>query len=168
MQHKKSRRVALGENANLYFENRLTIQYQIQEMLRVERIFDAAGINEELESYNPMIPNGKNLKATFMLEFPNIEERKTRLESLKGIEDKVFIQVAELDKVYPISDEDLERENEEKTSAVHFSRFEFNDEMIAALHAGAELKVGSEHENYFVAAYVVSDDIRASLLSDFS
>jgi len=134
MQHKKYRRVALGENANLYFENRQTIQYQIQEMLRIERIFDSAGINEELETYNPMIPDGKNLKATFMLEFPNIEERKVRLSELKGIEDKVYLQVDGFDKVTPISDEDLERENEEKTSAVHFSRFEFTSEMIAAVN----------------------------------
>ena len=168
MQHKKNRRLAIGPNANLYFEDRLTMQYQIQEMLRVERIFDAEGINEELETYNALIPDGKNLKATFMLEFDDIEVRKKRLTQLKGIEDVVYLQVEGFAKVNPIADEDLERENEEKTSAVHFLRFEFKDEMISALRSGAKLFAGIDHANYVQPEVTVSENIRASLTSDFT
>jgi hypothetical protein len=167
MQHKLNRRLEIGSNATLYFEDVLTMQYQIQEMLRVERIFDAAGINEELETYNALIPDGKNLKATFMLEFPEIEERKRRLTELKGIEDVVYLQVEGFDKVYPIADEDLERENEEKTSSVHFLRFEFHDEMISALKNNADLIAGIEHENYTEPQVKVALGIRDSLTKDF-
>lgn len=168
MAHKQNRRLAIGPNATLYFEDRLTMQYQIQEMLRAERIFDAEGINEELETYNTLIPDGKNLKATFMLEFPEIEERKQRLTELKGIEDVIYLQVDGHSKVTPIADEDLERENDEKTSAVHFLRFEFQDDMIAALKSGAKLTAGIEHKNYSEPQVVVADAIRNSLLKDFA
>lgn len=168
MQHKKNRRLAIGPNANLYFEDRLTMQYQIQEMLRVEKIFDAEGINEELETYNALIPDGKNLKATFMLEFAEIAERKKRLTELKGIEDQVYLQVDGFAKVHPIADEYLERENDEKTSAVHFLRFEFADEMISALKSGAKLHAGIEHENFSEPEVIVAENIRESLAKDFS
>jgi hypothetical protein len=124
LEHKKRRQVALGPNATLYFEDRLTIQYQVQEMLRIERIFEPAGIDEELSAYNPLIPDGSNWKATFMLEYPDVEQRKRELARLIGVEDKVWVQVEGHDKVYAIADEDLERDTEEKTSSVHFLRFE--------------------------------------------
>jgi hypothetical protein len=122
--HKKNRRLDLGTNAALYFEDRLTMQYQVQEMLRIEKIFEADGIREELDAYNPLIPDGSNWKATFMVEFPEVEERKAMLAKLVGIEDRVYVQVADFGRVHPIADEDLDRDTEEKTSAVHFLRFE--------------------------------------------
>ena len=130
MSHKKSRQLPLGEHARLYFEDALTIKYQIQEMLRIEKVFEASGINEELESYNPLIPDGHNWKATFMVEYPDPQERATRLAELIGIEDKVWMQVEDCDRVYPIADEDISRENEVKTSSVHFLRFELSPEEI--------------------------------------
>ena len=166
LEHKKNRRLNLGTNAALYFEDRLTMQYQIQEMLRIEKIFEADGINEELEAYNPLIPDGSNWKATFMVEFPEVEERKAMLSQLVGIEDRVYVQVADFDRVYPIADEDLERDNEEKTSAVHFLRFELPPEQVAALKAGASLIAGIDHENYRVEISPVPDNIRASLVDD--
>ena len=132
--HKRNRRLELGTNAALYFEDRMTMQYQIQEMLRIERIFEAEGINDELEAYNPLIPDGSNWKATFMVEFPRVEERKAMLSQLIGIENRVYVQVADFDRVHPIANEDLARETEEKTSAVHFLRFELPPEQVAALH----------------------------------
>ena len=131
--HKRNRRLDLGTNAALYFEDRLTMQYQVQEMLRIERIFEADGINEELEAYNPLIPDGSNWKATFMVEFPEEEERREMLTRLVGIEDRVYIQVVDFDRVFAIADEDLERADETKTSAVHFLRFEFPSEQVSAL-----------------------------------
>ena len=128
LEHKKNRRLDLGTNAALYFEDRLTMQYQVQEMLRIERIFEADGINEELEAYNPLIPDGTNWKATFMVEFPDIAERKAMLTQLVGIEDRVYVHVADFERVYAIADEDLERADDEKTSAVHFLRFELPPE----------------------------------------
>ena len=166
MAHKKHRRVALGPHATLYFEDRLTIQYQVQEMLRTERIFEAAGIQEELDAYNPLIPDGSNWKATMMVEYSDIEERKQALAKLIGIEDKIYMQVAGYDKVYPIADEDLERETEEKTSAVHFLRFELSAEMVKALKSGAELSAGVEHAHYQVEVSPVRQDIRDSLVGD--
>jgi hypothetical protein len=130
--HKQDRRLSLGTNAALYFEDRLTMQYQVQEMLRIERIFEADGINEELDAYNPLIPDGSNFKATFMVEFPEAEERRAMLTQLIGIEDRVYVQVAGFDRVFAIADEDLERADEEKTSAVHFLRFEFPAEQASA------------------------------------
>jgi hypothetical protein len=166
LQHKSNRRLALGTNAALYFEDRMTMQYQIQEMLRIERIFEADGINEELEVYNPMIPDGSNWKATFMVEFPDEEERRAMLTQLVGIEDLVFMQVGELDKCYAIADEDLERADETKTSAVHFMRFELPAGQVAALKEGAKLSAGIDHENYKVRISPVAENIRLSLLGD--
>ncbi len=168
MAHKKNRQVAIGPHATLYFEDRLTIQYQIQEMLRVERIFEAAGIQEELDAYNPLIPDGANLKATFMIEYPDPEERQQALAKLVGIEDKVWLQVAGFDKVFPIADEDLERDTEEKTSSVHFLRFELIPEMIAAAKSGGAMAMGIDHPNYSYQVEALPDGVRDSLVSDFS
>ena len=167
LQHKKHRQVHLGENATLYFEDRLTMQYQIQEMLRVERIFEEASILEELEAYNPLIPDGTNLKATFMIEFPEVDERKGALAKLINVEDKVWVQVDGFEKSYAIADEDLERETEEKTSSVHFMRFEFTREMIAAAKQGAVLNIGVDHENYTAALMPVDKACRDALVADF-
>ena len=166
MAHKRNRRLSLGTNATLYFEDRLTMQYQVQEMLRIERIFEATGIEDELAAYNPLIPDGSNWKATFMVEFPDAEERSAMLRQLIDIENKVWMQVGELEKIRPIADEDLERTDAEKTSAVHFLRFELTAEQIAALKSGAELAAGIDHENYQVEVRPVADNIRESLLAD--
>ena len=166
LEHKKNRRLDLGTNAALYFEDRLTMQYQVQEMLRIEKIFEADGINEELEAYNPLIPDGTNWKATFMVEFPDIAERKAMLTQLVGIEDRIYVHVADFDRVFAIADEDLERADKEKTSAVHFLRFELPPEQIAALKSGAALIAGIDHENYHVEISPVPDNVRASLLND--
>ena len=166
LQHKRNRRVALGTNAALYFEDRLTMQYQVQEMLRIERIFEAAGIVEELDAYNPLIPDGSNWKATFMVEFPDVEERKAMLSRLLGIEDKVFVRVGGFETIYAIADEDLDRSDEKKTSAVHFMRFELPADQVEALRGGAELSAGIDHENYMVEISPVAENIRRSLLGD--
>jgi hypothetical protein len=165
--HKKHRRVGIGPHLFLYFEDRMTIQYQVQEMLRIEKIFESAGIEEELETYNPLIPDGCNLKATAMLEYQDVEVRKQQLALLRGIEELVWIQVEGFDRVFTISNEDLERSNAEKTSAVHFMRFEFQPEMIAALRNGAVLSVGVSHESYSHRT-VVSLEAVSALLADFS
>jgi hypothetical protein len=167
LQHKRHRRLPLGTNAALYFEDRLTMQYQIQEMLRIERIFEADGINEELDAYNPLIPDGSNLKATFMIEFPDVEERQQMLSQLIGIEDRVFLQVVDFDRVFAIADEDLQRSDDDKTSAVHFMRFEFSVEQVAALKGGAALAAGIDHENYQVDISPVDENIRNALTADF-
>jgi len=164
--HKKNRRLDLGTNAALYFEDRLTMQYQVQEMLRIERIFEAAGINEELDAYNPLIPDGSNWKATFMVEFSEVAERRAMLQQLVGIENRVYVNVADFDRVFAVADEDLERADEEKTSAVHFLRFELPAEQVAALKNGASLAAGIDHPNYRVDVNPVPDNIRASLVSD--
>jgi len=166
MAHKRNRRLALGTNATLYFEDRLTMQYQVQEMLRIERIFEAAGIDDELATYNPLIPDGSNWKATFMVEFPDADERNVMLRQLVDIENKVWMQVGDLEKIRPITDEDLERTDAEKTSAVHFLRFELTMEQIEALQSGAELAAGIEHKNYQVEVRPVADNIRESLIAD--
>lgn len=164
--HKRDRRLSLGANAALYFEDRLTMQYQVQEMLRIERIFEAEGINEELEAYNPLIPDGSNWKATFMIEFPEASERRAMLSQLLGVEDRVYVQVADSDRVFAIADEDLERADDDKTSAVHFLRFELPPEQVAALKGGASLSAGIHHENYRVEVNPVADNIRQSLIRD--
>jgi hypothetical protein len=166
MAHKKNRRLDLGTNAALYFEDRLTMQYQVQEMLRIEKIFEADGINEELEAYNPLIPDGSNWKATFMIEFPEAEERQEMLEQLVGIENRVYVQVADFDRVFAVADEDLDRADENKTSAVHFARFEFPPEQANALREGASLIAGIDHDNYRVEICPVADNIRTSLIND--
>jgi hypothetical protein len=168
LRHKKDRRIDLGTNAALYFEDRLTMQYQIQEMLRIERIFEAAGINEELDAYNPLIPDGSNWKATFMVEFPDVEQRRAMLKNLKGVEHRVYVQVADFDRVYAIADEDLERTDDEKTSAVHFLRFEFPAEQVVALKSGASFAAGIDHENLQVEVVPVAEDTRRSLVADFA
>lgn len=168
MAHKKKRKLSLGGNATLYFEDRMTVQYQIQEMLRVERIFERAGIDEELQAYNPLIPDGRNLKATFMLEYPDANERAAALAQLIGIEDRVWIAVADHARVYAIADEDLDRENEDKTSAVHFLRFEFEEPMIRALKAGAALAAGIDHTNYAAEIGCLEGAVRSALLADFA
>jgi hypothetical protein len=167
MEHKKSRRVPIGEHATLYFEDKLTMQYQVQEMLRAERIFEAEGINEELDAYNPLIPDGSNLKATFMIEYQDVEERKQALSQLIGVERQVWLRVGDLDKVYPIANEDLERETEEKTSSVHFLRFEFTPEMIVAAQSGATMRAGIDHD-YYTQDVQLAQDVRDSLTRDFS
>ena len=166
LEHKKNRRLALGTNAALYFEDRLTMQYQVQEMLRIEKIFEADGIKEELDAYNPLIPDGSNWKATFMIEFPDVEERQQMLTRLVGIEDRVYVHVADFDRVYAIADEDLERADEDKTSAVHFLRFELPSEQVASLKNGAALVAGIDHDNYRVEISPVPANIRESLVND--
>jgi len=148
IEHKKCRTVHLGEHVTLIFEDELTVRYQIQEMLRIERIFEDAGIEDELEVYNPLVPDGGNLKATMMIEYPDVAERQRALSQLKGIEDLVWMQVGEFARAYAIADEDLERENDEKTSAVHFLRFEFDQDMRQALRGGAQLRIGVDHPQY--------------------
>jgi hypothetical protein len=164
--HKRNRRLELGTNAALYFEDRLTMQYQVQEMLRIERIFEVAGINDELDAYNPLIPDGSNWKATFMIEFPDSEERRAMLKQLRGIEDRVYVKVGDFEPIFAIADEDLEREDEEKTSAVHFLRFELPEEQVAALRSDAGLAAGIDHDNYTVEVSPVPENIRTSLLGD--
>jgi len=167
MEHKRNRRLPLGTNATLYFEDRLTIQYQVQEMLRIERIFEVAGIQEELDAYNPLIPDGSNWKATFMVEFPDEEERRQMLRHLIGIEDNVWLQVGDLPQIRAIADEDLDRSDDEKTSAVHFLRFEFNEKQKQAIKNGARLAAGIDHKNCTVEIRPVAENIRRSLLKDF-
>mgnify|MGYP003648645281 FL=1 len=165
MAHKKNRQVALGPNTTLYFEDRLTLLYQIQEMLRIEKVFEAGGINEELEAYNPMIPSGSNFKATFMIEYADAEIRAAQLEKLVGIEDLVWMKIGDHDKIWSIADEDLERSTATKTSAVHFMRFEVNDAMRSELKQGASWKIGVQHTLYSYE-HEVSGDTRVSLLND--
>ncbi|HEB99928.1 MAG TPA: DUF3501 family protein [Thiotrichales bacterium] len=165
LEHKQHRRVYLGPIATLYFEDRLTVQYQVQEMLRIERIFEPRGIEEELAAYNPLIPDGSNWKATFMIEVPDEEERRQVLARLIGIEDRVWVKVAGFDPVYAIADEDLERETEEKTSSVHFMRFELTPEMAAAVKQGAAIETGVDHPEYS-HRLEVPEPVRASLARD--
>ncbi len=166
MAHKKHRRVALGPHATLYFEDRLTVHYQIQEMLRAERLFEAAGIQEELDAYNPLIPDGTNWKATFMLEYADEHERRAALQKLIGVEDRVWIKIAGSTPVYAVADEDLERATEEKTSAVHFLRFELSPQMIAAVKANAKISMGIDLPAYTATLDPVPDNIRAALAKD--
>ena len=168
MEHKKTRRVALGPNAMLHFEDYMLMRYQVLELIRVEKITGEENLNQELEAYNPLIPDGSNLKVTFMLEYPDAEERAQRLSQLIGIEELVCIQFDDLAPVYPIANEDLPRSTEEKTSAVHFLRFEFSDEMIAAARAGASWVIRCEHPNYQHSTPALPEQIRQSLLRDFA
>jgi hypothetical protein len=164
--HKKPRIVRLGEHLTLLFEDELTIRYQIQEILRVEKTFEEAGIQDELDAYNPLVPDGTNWKATMMIEYEDVAERKRALAVLKGIEDRVWVQVDGRPRIFAIADEDLERENEEKTSSVHFVRFELTAEMVAALEHGALLAVGVDHPAYTFALAPVPDATRQALLAD--
>ena len=168
MAHKQNRQVAIGPNAALYFEDRMTMQYQVQEMLRIERIFETEGINDELAAYNPLIPDGSNWKATFMVEFPDVEERRVALKRLKGVENKVWARVAGFEPVRPIADEDLEREDEEKTSSVHFLRFELTPDMVRAVKQGAAISMGIDHPAYTHQVDPVPAATRDSLAQDLS
>ena len=164
--HKRDRTVHLGAHVTLIFEDELTIRYQIQEMLRIERTFEEQGIQDELDVYTALLPDGRNFKATMMIEYADAEERKHALAKLKGIEDRVWIQVEGYTRVYAIADEDLERENAEKTSAVHFLRFDLDDEMARALKNGAALSLGVDHQNYQAELGTVAAGVRASLSQD--
>jgi hypothetical protein len=164
--HKKNRQVSLGEHINLLFEDRLTIQYQVQEMLRIERIFEPDAIQDELDTYNALIPTGHNLKATMLIEFPDEAQRRIELARLGGIEHRVYAEIEGLGRAFAIADEDMDRSNSEKTSAVHFLRFEFSAEQIAALRAGADFGFGIDDERLRVG-HTVKRDTRAALLADF-
>jgi hypothetical protein len=166
--HKADRKLALGPSATLYFEDRLTIQYQVQEMLRAEKIFEARGIEEELAAYNPLIPDGANWKATLMIEEVDIEERRQLLARLIGIEDRVWAKVGTHEKVYAIADEDLDRDTEEKTSSVHFLRFELSPPMIEDAKKGAEIGFGIDHAGYAHQVFPVPEPVRRALLSDLA
>ena len=165
--HRKLRSVQLGEHLNLQFESETTIRYQIQEMLRIEKIFEEEGIVQEIEAYAPLVPSGSNWKATMLIEYPDINERKRELARLIGVEDRMFIEVEGQARVYAIADEDLDRENEEKTSAVHFVRFELSAPMRAAVKAGASVKLGCDHTNY-PAHMAIAPETLASLAGDLA
>ena len=166
--HKKTRTVHLGEHVTLIFEDELTMRYQIQEMLRAEKIFEEAGIQEELEAYNPLIPDGRNFKATMMIEYEDIDERRDALAMLKGIEDRTWVRVEGFEPVFAIADEDLERETDEKTSAVHFVRFELASPMAEAVKRGAALAIGVDHPRYQAALDPLPAPIRDSLARDIA
>ena len=166
MAHKKNRQLALGEHVRFYFEDATTIRYQIQEMLRIERVFEAEGIEEELSAYNPLIPDGHNWKATFMIEIPDPAQRAVRLGEMIGIEDQVWLQVGDMDRIVPIADEDLDRTTADKTASVHFMRFEVTPEQINALKDGAALYAGIDHPSYTIERCEVPQAIRDSLVSD--
>jgi hypothetical protein len=168
MAHKKNRAVALGDHVTLLFEDELTIRYQIQEMLRAERIFEEAGIQDELGAYNPLIPDGSNWKATMLIEYPEVTQRQQMLARMIGIEDRVWVQVEGCARVYAVADEDLERENADKTSAVHFLRFELDRSMAGALRQGAQLAVGVDHPAYIATVAGVAPAVRASLAADLA
>ncbi len=165
MAHRKLRSVALGEHITLQFESELTIRYQIQEMLRIEKIFEEDGIVQEIEAYAPLLPDGSNWKATMLIEYPDVNERKRELARLIGVEDRMFVEVEGMARVYAIADEDLDRENDEKTSAVHFVRFELTAAMCAAVKAGAGVKLGCDHTNY-PAHTTIAPEALASLAGD--
>lgn len=166
--HKKNRTVRLGPHITLIFEDELTVRYQIQEMLRIEKTFEERGIQEELDAYVPLIPDGTNLKATMMIEYEDPVLRKIELARLKGVETRVFVEVDGSAKVYAVADEDLSRENEEKTSSVHFLRFEFQPAMIRAFQQGAAVALGVDHPNYSVRLAEVAPEVQASLARDFT
>jgi len=168
LEHKKPRTVHLGPHVTLIFEDELTIRYQIQEMLRVEPTFEEEGIQDELDAYNPLIPDGSNFKATMMIEYEDIDARRAALAELKGIEDRVYVEVEGQSRVYAIADEDMDRANEQKTSAVHFLRFELTPEMVRALKAGASLAAGVDHPRYASRIDALPDETRAALVADLA
>lgn len=168
MRLKRIRSVFIGPNMTLQFENEATIRYQVQEMLRIEKTFEEDGIMDELEAYNPLIPDGTNLKCTQMIEFPDEEERKVKLAELVDVENRTYIQIQGFDRVYAIADEDLERANSEKTSSVHFSRFEFTADMISAIKNGAAIAMGSDHPNYNYRVDEIDPETQGSLMEDFA
>ena len=168
MEHKKNRSVYLGNHVTLLFEDEITLRYQVQEMLRIEKIFEEEGIQSELDAYNPLCPEGSNFKATMLIEYGNVAERKVALAKLIGIEDRLFIQVEGQPRVYALADEDLERSTAEKTSAVHFMRFELTPDMIKALKAGAQMMVGCDHKEYPMHVKTLPHETLASLISDLT
>jgi len=168
LQHKRARTVALGPNVTLAFEDEMTMRYQVQEMLRVERIFEESGIQDELDAYNPLIPDGSNWKATLLIEYPDTDERRRMLARLIGIEVRVWVQVEGCDRVYAIADEDLERETAEKTASVHFLRFELAASMKSRLQAGSALSMGIDHPHYTYTIAQVDEATQHSLLRDFT
>jgi len=168
LEHKRPRTVHLGEHVTLLFEDETTIRYQVQEMLRIEKIFDEEGIEDELAAYNPLVPDGSNFKATMLIEYEDVDERHAALAKLKGIEQKAWLQVEGLPKVWAIADEDLERQNAEKTSSVHFLRFELTPEMVAALKHGAALGMGVDHPNYKAEIPAVGAATREALVADLA
>jgi hypothetical protein len=168
MAHKKDRTVGVGDHVTLVFEDELTIRYQVQEMLRIERIFEEEGIRGELDAYNPLIPDGRNFKATMLIEYTDVDERKRALAQLKGIEGRVWLRVDGCDRVYAIADEDLERENEEKTSSVHFLRFELTEEMARSLKHGVGLAAGVDHPKYLAEIPALPAAVRNSLVGDLA
>ncbi len=163
--HRKLRSLHLGEHLHLQFESETTIRYQIQEMLRIEKVFEEEGILQEIEAYAPLVPDGTNWKATMMIEYPDVNERQRELRRLIGVEDRMFVEVEGHKRVYAIADEDMDRENDEKTSAVHFVRFEFTPAMAAVLKAGAAAKLGCDHTNY-PAHIEINAETLASLTGD--
>jgi len=168
LEHKRDRQIHVGPSATWLFEDRITVQYQVQEMLRAERIFEPEGIADELAAYNPLIPDGRNWKVTLLIEFPDVAERQRELAKLRGVEDRCWVQIGGHERVFAIADEDLERENEEKTSSVHFLRFELTPAMVAELRAGATLGVGIDHPNYRHSVPELSEAARKSLLADLA
>ena len=166
--HKQNRRVLVGQHILLVFEDEKTIRYQIQEMLRIEKVFEAAGIEEELEAYNPLIPDGDNWKCSMLIQYPDVDERRQRLAELLDVENKVWVQVGETDKLFALADEDLERANDEKTSAVHFLRFQLGAAQVSAVKDGATITFGIDHKNYQEQDVLVSEDARTSLAADIS
>jgi len=164
--HKQLRNVQVGPNMTWCFEDHITIRYQILEMLRAERIFESDAIQGEIDAYNPLIPDGRNWKVTLLLEFPDPEERRVALERLIGVEDRCWIRVSEMERVFAIADEDMERENEAKTSAVHFLRFELAASMVEAMKSGASLSLGVDHDNYRHMQGPLPAAVRDSLSAD--
>lgn len=166
--HKKPRTVHLGEHVTLVFEDELTVRYQVQEMLRIEKIFEEQGIRDEIDAYNPLIPDGRNLKATMLIEYEEVDERREALARLKGVEDRAWIRVEGCPRVLAIADEDLERENDDKTSAVHFLRFELTKEMAEALKYGVALAMGVDHPNYVATLDPIAPQARGALVKDLA
>jgi hypothetical protein len=166
--HKQNRRVLVGQHILLVFEDDKTIRYQIQEMLRIEKVFEAAGIKEELEAYNPLIPDGDNWKCSMLIQYPEVEERRLRLAELLDVENRVWVQAGETEKLFALADEDLERANGDKTSAVHFLRFQLEAAQVSAVKAGATVTFGIDHKNYQEEDVLVSENVRASLAADLS
>ena len=166
--HKKDRKVLIGDHILLIFEDLLSVRYQVQEMLRIEKVFDAAGITDELEAYNPLIPDGDNWKCTMLIQYGDVDERKIKLQQMKGIEDCVWVKVEGHDPVLSIADEDMERANDEKTSAVHFLRFQFSDAIVKSLQSGAAVQVGIDHQAYDEKALLLPEPTRSSLVNDLN
>ena len=166
--HKKARRILLGDHILLMFEDGTTIKYQIQEMLRIEKVFEAAGIQDELDAYNPLIPDGDNWKCSLLIQYEEVDERRERLSALVGIEDKIWLQVGAESRIYPIADEDMDRSREEKTSSVHFLRYQLNPDQVTELRDGASIIAGVEHDAYPVDDVVVGEDVRLALLGDLN